>query len=333
MKMATTNDPLMRLKRCPDSHFGSCPLPDLRRGERGQTTIFFVAAFWTLFLFLAFVVNLGQAINRRVLLQMVADAGAWTGAAKQAQVLNSLSDLNDYEKNFIYTPAQILSVNWTVTIEPAGEIANTLWSIGNMIYKIAFKLRNQLGNMEAVSAAIAVTQKNNDSLFPNDSLDYPKPAAAYALTELIKTKAVEKMAGSSTEFVGLYWIGANTYNPDLSEVWYIADSNHKKVNFLWWVKAPETGGPVLPTIFRIPAMTAVALAKPTNGSLDPEDSGNAHSNGYKARMIPLSYLKDSEYRDYMANWITMGLMGGDMVSLLAGVNTPISTPLATKILH
>jgi hypothetical protein len=47
----------------------------------------------------------------------------------------------------------------------------------------------------------------------------------------------------------------------------------------------------------------------------------------------LSYLKDSEYRDYMANWITMGLMGGDMVSLLAGVNTPISTPLATKILH
>jgi hypothetical protein len=303
------------------------------QSEHGQTTIFFVAAFWTLFLFLAFVVNLGQAINRRVLLQMIADSGAWTGAAKQAQVLNSLSDLNGYEKDFIYTPTDVMSGDFTVTVEPLGQLANTLWQVGNSIYKIAFKLRNQLGNFEAASAAVAVTQKNNSRLFPGESLSYPNPAAIYAAAELIETKDVSKKAGASTTFEAIYWIGVNTYNPDLSKVWFIAKDNHKIVNFLWWVKAPEVGGAVLPGIFRIPAMTAVALAKPTNGSLDPEDTSGAHSNGYVARMIPLSYLSKSDYTGYTATMITMGLMGTDMADLMIGVNTSTATPLSTPILH
>lgn len=331
--MATTNEIFARKNVRRHCHSRRQTAVLRRKAEEGQTTIFFIAAFWTLFLFLAFVVNLGQAINRRVLLQMIADSGAWTGAAKQAQVLNSLSDYNDLEKNIIYTPTQIMSGDFTVTIEPLGELANTLWSIGNNIYKVAFTLRNQLGNFEAASAAVAVTQKNNSRLFPNESLSYPNPAALYMAAKLMETKKVQKMAGASTTFVGLYWIGANTYNPDLSEVWDIADDNHKIVNFLWWVKAPEVGGSVLPGIFRIPAMTAVALAKPTNGSLDPEDTSGAHSNGYVARMIPLSYLSKSDYMGYTATVITMGLMGTDVANLMIGVNTSTSTPISTPILH
>lgn len=303
------------------------------KSARGQTTIFFIAAFWTLFLFLAFVVNLGQAINRRAMLQMVADSGAWTGAAKQAQVLNTLSDLNDDEKNWIYTPAQILSGVFVITIEPLGGIANTLWKVGNGIYKVVFLLRNQMGNVEAVSKAIEVTRKNNQELFPNESLDYVSNQWFYAATKLIETKKVSKMGGSSQQFVAVYWIGLNTYNVDLSEVWNIAEDNHKIVNFLWWVRAPETGGHILPSIFRIPSMTAVAIAKPTGGSLDPENGGSAHSNGYKVRMIPLSYLKKSDYFSYMATILTFAQMGGDAGNLMVGVYTPISTPAGAKILH
>ena len=108
------------------------------QNERGQTTIFFIAAFWTLFLFLAFVVNLGEAINRRVKLQMVADAGAWTGASKQASELNGLSDLNDYEHNFVFIPAALLSSYWTLTLEPLADISDILWEVGNPIYKGLF---------------------------------------------------------------------------------------------------------------------------------------------------------------------------------------------------
>lgn len=308
-------------------------IPTRFKSERGQTTIFFIAAFWTLFLFLAFVVNLGQAINRRAMLQMVADSGAWTGAAKQAQVLNTLSDLNDDEKNWIYTPAQILSGGFVLTVEPLGGIAQVLWNVGNGIYKVVFLLRNQMGNVEAVSKALEVTRKNNQELFPNESLDYVSSQWIYAAAKLIETKKVSKMAGSSTEYVAVYWIGANTYNVDLSEVWNIAEDNHKIVNFLWWVRAKETGGHILPSIFRIPSMTAVALAKPTGGSLDPENGGSAHSKGYKVRMLPLSYLKKSDYLTYLATILTFAQMGADAGKLMVGIYTPISTPLGAKIVH
>lgn len=305
--------------------------------ERGQTTIFFITAFWTLFMFLAFVVNLGHAVNRRVMLQMIADAGAWTGAAKQAQVLNTLSNLNDAEKNYIYTPAQIMSGYWTVTIEPFGAIANVLWQVGNGIYKIWFPLRNQFGNFEAVGAAIAVTDANAKELFPNESVDYVKIKALYLAAKLIQTKKVEKMAGASTEYIAFYPWGINTYNPDLSEVWDIADDNHPVVNFLWWVHVDERGGLVLPNIFRIPEMTAVALAKPTNGSLDPEDTSNAHSNGYVVRMIPVAYLKKSGYLSYLATTFTVAQLGLKHTTavgkLMGGIYTPISIGPINKILH
>lgn len=294
------------------------------RAERGQTTVFFVVAFMTLFMFLAFVVNLGQAVNRRVMLQMIADAGAWTGAARQAQYLNSMSDLNDAEKNYVYTPAQILSGYFSVTVEPLGGLAKVLWDVGNNLYKIWFKYRfNQLGNQQAVKAAIDVTEKNAAQLFKGEKLEHVSSSFPYLAAELMDVKAVQKMAGASTQYVAIYWIGVNTYQVDLSEVWYIANDNHKIVNFFWWVRAPGVGGPVFPSLFKIPSMTAVALAKPTGGSLDPEDSGGAHGDGYKVRMIPVDYLKKSDYRSYTATMLTLAQMGGSMGDLMSGLYNPM----------
>jgi hypothetical protein len=306
------------------------------RSERGQTTLFFITAFWTLFLFLAFVVNLGQAVNRRVKLQMMADAGAWTGAAKQAQVLNSLIQINDAEKNFVFLPTQLMTVDFTVTIEPLGGIADMLWTIGNNIYKIAFKILNMSGNFQAVEAAKTVTVKNIEQLFPQETGSIRYPSIGIPL-DMMEVEGVSKGEGENTMYEALYWIGVNDYTVDLSNVWYKAKSGHKIVNFFWWVHADETGGHVLPGVFRIPKMTAVALAKPTGGVLDPEDTTGAHSDGYKVRMIPVNYLKDSDYMGYLQTMATIAeLAAADpeaVGKLMIGINTPISTPIEAKIVH
>ena len=58
------------------------------RSEAGQTTALVCAMLFTLAMFVALVVNVGQLVNRRVALQLVADAGAWSGATVQAVQLN-----------------------------------------------------------------------------------------------------------------------------------------------------------------------------------------------------------------------------------------------------
>ncbi|MEP7116820.1 MAG: Tad domain-containing protein [Acidobacteriota bacterium] len=58
------------------------------RSDRGQTTALVCAMLFTLAMFVALVVNVGQMVNRRVALQLVADAGAWSGATVQAVQLN-----------------------------------------------------------------------------------------------------------------------------------------------------------------------------------------------------------------------------------------------------
>jgi|GEM_PF-3941226 len=272
--------------------------------ERGQTTFFFVAAFWTLFMFLAFLVNLGQAINRRVILQMVADAGAWSGATRQAQVLNSLYQINWAEKWFVFTPTQILTADFTITLDYLADIADPLWKVGNQIYKIAFKALSLSGNIQAVADAGNITSKNYDELLKasmnGQGLTYPPvglPDLSLDPPGIIGVKAVSKMEGSDTTYLGIYWIGINVHTLDLSEVWYVKDDSYeKKVNFFWWVSAPKTDGVVLPSVFKIPAMTAVALAKPTNGSIDPDDDNLGGK--FQVRMLPVSYLNDSNYKSY-----------------------------------
>ncbi len=58
------------------------------RSASGQSTVLVTAMLFTLALFVALVVDVGQMVNRRVALQLVADAGAWSGATVQAVQLN-----------------------------------------------------------------------------------------------------------------------------------------------------------------------------------------------------------------------------------------------------
>jgi hypothetical protein len=64
------------------------------RSERGQSTAMVITMLWVLVFFVAVVANVGQAVNRRIALQMVADAGAYTGGSVLATGMNHLAYWN-----------------------------------------------------------------------------------------------------------------------------------------------------------------------------------------------------------------------------------------------
>ena len=58
----------------------------------------------------------------------------------------------------------------------------------------------------------------------------------------------------------------------------------------WWVTAEEVPALVMPELFgNVPAMTAVALAKPIGGDIAP----SGHGPQYVAKLIPVSTLGDT----------------------------------------
>lgn len=70
------------------------PLGGLRRDRAGQTSVFFALAAMVFICFLAFMVNLGQVLHDRMLIQTTADLVAFSGANTQAAGLNEIADLN-----------------------------------------------------------------------------------------------------------------------------------------------------------------------------------------------------------------------------------------------
>ena len=55
------------------------------RSQRGQSTALVITMLMVFVIFTSMVVNVGQAVNRRIALQMVADAGAFTGGTRMAE--------------------------------------------------------------------------------------------------------------------------------------------------------------------------------------------------------------------------------------------------------
>jgi hypothetical protein len=61
------------------------------RSERGQSTAMVIVMLWAFILVVGMVANVGQAVNRRIALQSVADTGAFTGATIMAEGLNYMA--------------------------------------------------------------------------------------------------------------------------------------------------------------------------------------------------------------------------------------------------
>jgi hypothetical protein len=67
-----------------------------RKSERGQSTALVLSMLFVMILFVAVVIDVGQAVNRRIALQLVADAGAFTGATEMAVGLNQIAYWNKW---------------------------------------------------------------------------------------------------------------------------------------------------------------------------------------------------------------------------------------------
>lgn len=74
---------------------------DFRESERGQVLVLFLLIMVTMILIGMVAVAVGQVTVRRQQAQMIVDAAAFAGAAKQAEGMNTIAHLNQSEYNFL----------------------------------------------------------------------------------------------------------------------------------------------------------------------------------------------------------------------------------------
>ena len=140
------------------------------RSEAGQTTALVVAMLFTLAMFVALVVDVGQMVNRRVALQLVADAGAWSGATVQAVQLNHFAYWSRFAQN-AYKNASGLSLGFRFGECVSSQVAARLvdYAAGGMALAGLVQFPNK-----AYQEARRHSLFNIDDLFPGerDNFDF-----------------------------------------------------------------------------------------------------------------------------------------------------------------
>jgi Putative Flp pilus-assembly TadE/G-like len=306
------------------------PEPDMRercRSERGQTTLFVLCSFMVFFMLFALVANVGQAVNRRVMLQMVADAGAFTGASAQATMLNTISEFNDIIDT-AWDVATAIMLYWTFQICGVDTAVQIAYKTIEMVMSIMIRVSNHGGAAWALMEAEMVTRQNIRDLFPDGSVHTPiqsfgsllsSPSAAgmgashiYNLNQAWPTLfSGFQLVALKQETVTKNWI---CYTPPFSissktdtfnMPWEKSEPD-EVTRFYWWVTADPVDALVLPKkpwmpfgFPQVPAMTAVALAKPIGGEIAPGDNDN-----YVARLIPLSTI-EARFADFSGSLPTL----------------------------
>lgn len=272
------------------------------RNESGQVMPFVTILLPTLLLFVALVVNVGQAVNRRVAVQFLADTSAWTGATVLAVHLNRMAWLNDKIQlgwvvtktgnGFFYLSPQC------VTGDPLVEAYQGLTSLARPMMTFL----NGTSKFRAIRAASGVAfgeTGNLPELFPGESeTDFGHKSYTTSGTVLsLSPNAVdieEVPDGSNPVAVwdswlvsgekSTWWLCLNGEIPNFRsadfDLWYRATSEPEK--FVTHITAPEVPARLFPGIFgRLPEMSAVAAAIPEGGDIE---KGRAK---YVVKMVPV----------------------------------------------
>ncbi len=277
--------------------------------ERGQTTPFFLCFLVVMTMFVGLVVNIGQAVNRRMALQIAADAGAWTGATNMAIGLNALADVNQWRHDIRPIVDPGLYVAGPLGLD---DVVKTIWQIGTAIIN-GVDAAIQVGYAKKpYDEAARVTWYNTQDLFPGEQLrwyegfrpfgfggedddtasnempfiksrptacwEQPFPFANLPLPCLTELEPLD----ASITYMG--WCGPfpcpKTF--DYTKWWEKTSTDV----FVWVVEAPETRPLFNPFgLFgedAIPKMRAAAAAKPAGGTIESGDSE------YRVKMVPLS---------------------------------------------
>src|SRR4051795_7604155 len=84
------------------------------RSQRGQSTALIITMLMVFVIFTSMVVNVGQAVNRKIALQLVADAGAFTGGTRMAEALNYISYANGVIQDWWRVTTDAWAVAWAL---------------------------------------------------------------------------------------------------------------------------------------------------------------------------------------------------------------------------
>jgi hypothetical protein len=128
-------------------------------------------------LVVAMVVNVGQAVNRRVALQLVADAGAYTGASKMAEGLNYMAFANKRIQdlwagfNAAWSTASLIPPLVPGVSGGSCDALSGVVGIYNGLrapYATAYRTLNAAYSILPYEEARAISERNVDQLFPGE---------------------------------------------------------------------------------------------------------------------------------------------------------------------
>lgn len=279
--------------------------------ERGQTTPFFLCFLVLMTVMVGTMVNVGQAINRRMALQIVADAGAWTGATNMAIGMNGLAEVNQWRRDIEPVASIGVPIAGLVGLD---DVMQKIHEVGTTIINFV-DIGIQLGYTKIpYDEAARVTWYNAQDLFPGEQLEWYEGYRTNLLSsgsdevgnEVPFTKSRPTVCRDQPFLTDTFF--ALPCLVDLEPIWntvvyvepcfpfgycpasyrYVQwfEKTEETISFVWVVKAPEAKPIFNPFgVFgddAIPEMVAAAHAKPAGGTiLDGSDD-------YRVKLEPLT---------------------------------------------
>lgn len=282
---------------------------------RGQSSVLAMTMLTVLFLFVALSVNIGQAVNRRMAAQLMADAGAYTGATNMAIGANNVARWNlDIQRAWSLltwaTGGFIVAPDCAIN-DQAVNAYNAFRRVTGLLLQVT-----NLGYVRVASQEARRTSRYNAyDLFPAEveRMDYrevdPRPdvritarrnlapmppdAGVFTLTQVgggaRPRGGIPALSGARRSAVWLCICQACP--PPLRiqprsasfDVWYRkADPGPNYFSFI--VTAPRTSALLMDRFFggaAMPAIKAAAAAKPVGGSIERGEPR------YITKMMPL----------------------------------------------
>lgn len=264
--------------------------------------VFFVLVLFTLLSFSALVITVGQVLARKALAQKLADIGALAGASEQASSLNKITEINRVSLKLLrWTGLVTRVVPFDLRYESMtgrdleDEVRNGLDSVQTVFTTLTAEATVELSTAQSDADALAsqVTAANASLLFPGEAVvaANPLPSSLLFVPTAPHTGDVYWGYFTSDCFITPftpfpvcnlnpfsptdhwnYWSHCATYtayffgdtdDKTLTTYFTRADKN-AEIHYYWQVTVPATGA-ILGIFPPLPAVTAVAKAKPYGG--------------------------------------------------------------------
>lgn len=296
-----------------------------RRGQIAVMTFFFlIMMVYTG----GMVVNVTQAVVRKIQAQMVCDAAAFTGATYQARGLNALTKTNRIIGG-LYATYWVVGT-WSLGdahLWPHKALPSAIKGVFEGVIQV-FRLLADFQNIGYAGMAYAKAKENANHniryLFNVSNVGASKiksyggnywckslpivgrlsvdpilvtiPAAGFPVPALTADSQLLPFWGTAIKgnfhmnYIVWCWIIPCGIDRMKAEpaLWVKNTNKDEELRFYWVVQLPETKAMFMPNRMKIPPVTAVGSAKPYGGSRGPNEAKDMHSIGKMAALAGLA---------------------------------------------